>query len=299
MLDNFRTVHFEGDTRIHARVGGDGPPLLLLHGFPQNLSMWAHVAPVLARAYTVVCADLRGYGDSGKPPASADLRNYSFRRMAQDQVELMQHLGFERFHVVGHDRGARTTYRMALDHPERLLSMAVLDIVPTDVMYDTVTPQTALAYWHWFFLPQPAPYPEELIAANPDFFFEGCMAGIGVTGLAGFDAAQMDAYRRHWRQRETIDAICADYRAAAHVDAALDRADAGREVDCPALVVWGSKGVVGRHFDVPGVWGERLSDMRCAQLPGGHFFVDQFPRETAGILRDFLGNLPRPARQNP
>ncbi|MES2940566.1 MAG: alpha/beta hydrolase [Pseudomonadota bacterium] len=288
MLDNFKTVYFQGDTLIHARVGGEGPPLLLLHGFPQNLWMWSQVAPLLAKHYTVVCADLRGYGDSGKPPASADLMNYSFRAMAQDQVDLMRHLGWDRFDVVGHDRGARTTYRMALDHPERVRSMAVLDIVPTDVMFGRVDAKLARAYWHWYFLQQPAPYPEEIIAANPDHFYEGCLIGWGATGLDGFDSRQLAEYRRTWRQRDAIFGSCADYRAAASVDVELDAADSTRQLQCPALVFWGSQGLMARLFDIRATWAPRLADMACAELPGGHFFIDQFPDRTAAILLDFL-----------
>jgi haloacetate dehalogenase len=293
VFDDFQTVYFQGDTLIHAKVGGSGPPLLMLHGFPQNLSMWSHVAPLLARHYTVVCADLRGYGDSGKPPASADLMNYSFRAMAQDQVDLMRHLGWDSFAVVGHDRGARTTYRMALDHPQRVRSLALLDIVPTDLMFGRVDAKLARAYWHWYFLQQPAPYPEDIIAANPDHFYEGCLVGWGTTGLDGFDARQLAEYRRTWRQRDAIFGSCADYRAAAFVDVELDTADSTHQLQCPALVLWGSQGLMARLFDIRAVWAPRLADMACAELPGGHFFIDQFPRETAQILLDFLRKAPR------
>lgn len=289
LFHGFREATLDVGITIHVRVGGDGPPVLLLHGFPQNMAMWARVAPLLARRYTVVCADLRGYGDSGKPPPAPDASNYSFRAFAQDQVAAMRRLGFERFHVVGHDRGARTAHRMALDHPDTVLSVALLDIVPTLAMFDGVDQRIARAYWHWYFLQQPAPYPEKVIAAHPDHFFEGCLAGWGATRLQDFDPEQLGEYRRTWRMRDCIFGMCADYRAAAHVDVELDRADAGRRVTCPTLVFWGSTGLMANLFDMHAVWAPRIARMQTASLPGGHFFVDQFPGETTAILEDFLG----------
>ncbi len=288
MFENFKPVRYAGETQIHAMVAGEGPPVLLLHGFPQTSAMWSEVAPLLASHFTVVCADLRGYGDSGKPLALPDSSNYSFRAMAHDQVGLMRHLGFDRFHVVGHDRGGRTAHRMALDHPAALRSVSVLDIVPTYVMFKEVDAQVARAYWHWYFLQQPCPFPETVIAADPDHFYEGCLVGWGATRLADFDRAQLAAYRRAWRDPDGIRGSCADYRAAATVDVQLDAADLHRQVDCPALVMWGSRGVMAQLFDMRKVWSSRFSRMSCADLPGGHFFVDQFPNETAGILRAFL-----------
>ena len=289
MFDDFRRQAVRTAITINTVVGGSGDPVLLLHGYPQNLSMWAQVAAALAADHTVVCADLRGYGDSDKPPQDADLANYSFRQMAQDQVDVMRSLGFERFHVVGHDRGARTAHRMALDHPEAVRSVALLDIVPTFDMFDRVDALTAKAYWHWYFLQQAAPYLEEVIAANPDHFFEGCLSGWGAMDISEFDSEQLAEYRRTWRQRESIFGGCADYRAAADVDLRLDEADLGRTVDCPALVFWGQHGIA-RLFDVEALWAPRLSRMRTATLPSGHFFVDQFPDETAEILRGFLAS---------
>jgi haloacetate dehalogenase len=290
LFETFDRKTLNSEVAINTVIGGSGDPVLLLHGFPQNMAVWAHVAPVLARGHTVVCTDLRGYGDSDKPPQDEDLANYSFRRMAQDQVDVMRVLGFERFHVVGHDRGARTAQRMALDHPDVVHSLALLDIVPTYDMFDRADAENARAYWHWYFLQQPAPYPEEIIAANPDHFYEGCLAGWGATRLADFDPEQLAEYRRTWRTRESIFGGCADYRAAAHVDVRLDEADLQRKVDCPALVLWGEHGVIADLFDVAKLWSRRLSNMRTATLPGGHFFVDQFPDETADILSGFLAS---------
>jgi haloacetate dehalogenase len=291
MFESFKTVRFAGDTEIHAHVGGDGPPVLLLHGFPQTCAMWSAVAPILAKRFTIVAADLRGYGASGKPQASADLSNYSFRAMADDQVGLMRHLGFDRFHVVGHDRGGRTAHRMALDHPAALKSVAILDIVPTYVMFKDVNAEVARAYWHWYFLQQPYPYPEKIIAANPQHFYEGCLAGWGATGIGAFEPEQLAAYRAAWRDPDYIRGSCADYRAAAAVDFHLDEADLGRQVTCPALIFWGSSGIIAQLFDMQKVWSSRLSNMSCASLPGGHFFVDQFPSESANILERFLAGV--------
>jgi haloacetate dehalogenase len=273
---------------IHCTVGGSGPPVLLLHGFPQDRFMWGHVAPLLAANYAVVCADLRGYGASFKPVGAADHSNYSFRAMADDQVALMRSLGYHRFHLVGHDRGARTGHRLALDHPQSLLSLAMLDIVPTYVMFNEVNPAVARAYWHWYFLQQPAPFPESVIGAAPDIFYEGCLLGWGATELADFDAQQLERYRASWRDPAAIHGSCCDYRAAGTIDLALDRADLGRTVECPSLVLSGSKGLMHALFDMRAVWQPRLARLQSADLPGGHFFVDQFPRETAQVLRAFL-----------
>ncbi len=287
MFESFRRETVTGEIGINTVIGGQGDPVLLLHGYPQNLAMWARVAPLLAADHTVVCTDLRGYGDSDKPAQDEDLANYSFRRMAQDQVEVMRALGFERFHVIGHDRGARTAHRMALDHPGAVRSLAVLDIVPTYDMFDRVDAVTARAYWHWYFLQQPTPFPEDLIAADPDYFFEGCLAGWGAMRLSDFDPEQLDAYRRTWRLRESIFGGCADYRAAAAVDLQHDRADLDRTVDCPALVLWGERGIA-RLFDMEALWSARLTRMHTASVPSGHFFVDEMPDEITVILRNFL-----------
>ena len=277
-----------GDVQIHCRVGGHGPGLLLLHGYPQNLYLWARVALLLARDHTVVCADLRGYGASSKPTGAPDHANYSFRAMADDQLAVMRALGFERFHLVGHDRGGRTAHRLALDHPASVLSLAVLDIVPTYLMFDQVDRHLAQVYWHWYFLQQPAPYPERVIGADPDTFYEGCLFGWGAMGADAFDPEQLERYRQAWRDPAAIHGSCCDYRAAATVDFELDRADLGRQVQCPALVLSGASGLMNRMFDMGAVWAPRLADMRLATVPGGHFFIDQHPAETAEVLRDFL-----------
>ncbi len=269
-------------------IGGSGPPLLLLHGYPQCKALWARVAPQLAQDFTVVCADLRGYGDSGKPHCLPDKSNYSFRAMAADQIALMRALGFMRFQVAGHDRGARTAHRMALDHPETVQALAVMDIVPTYTMFMDSNRKIASAYWHWYFLSQPEPFPERLIAADPDYFYESCLVGWGGAKISDFDADMLAEYRRAWRDAGMIHGSCADYRAAATVDLKLDTADADRSIDVPTLVFYGAQGQMARLFDIPAEWRKRCSRVEEASLPGGHFFVDQFPDDVAFILKAFF-----------
>jgi haloacetate dehalogenase len=289
MFDGFarRSVAVEG-IEIACVVGGGGPPVLLLHGFPQNLAMWARVAPKLAERFTVVCADLRGYGDSGKPKCLPDRSNYAFRALANDQLGLMRRLGFEQFHLVGHDRGGRTGHRMALDHPDAVLSLTVMDIVPTYAMFMSINRSVANAYWHWYFLSQPEPFPERLIGNDPDFFYETCLTGWGATKLADFDAEMLAAYRRSWRDPAMIHGSCSDYRAAASIDLEHDAADMGARLRCPTLAFFGASGVMARLFDIPSEWRKRCAKLAEAALPGGHFFVDQFPLPTAEILLRFL-----------
>lgn len=290
MLAGFERERVElGDATINCAISGHGQPLLMLHGFPQNLAMWAKVAPALRERFTVVCADLRGYGDSGKPRALPDGSNYSFRVMAEDQVGLMSSLGFDSFHVVGHDRGGRTAHRMALDWPDAVRSLCVLDIAPTYSMFMETNRHVAGAYWHWYFLSQPEPFPERLIEADPDFFYETCLVGWGAARLEDFDRELLDDYRRCWRDPAMIHGSCSDYRAATTVDLEHDTADLGKLVRCPTLALWGSEGVIQEWFDIPAAWGERCADLRSEALPGGHFFVDQFPDQTAQVLFSFLG----------
>jgi haloacetate dehalogenase len=277
-----------GGVDVSYVVGGSGPPALMLHGFPQSKAMWAKVAPVLARTHTVVCADLRGYGDSGKPRCLPDRSNYSFRSMAADQVELMRQLGFQRFHMIGHDRGGRTGYRMALDHPQVVLTLTVMDIVPTYTMFMETDRKLAASYWHWYFLLQPEPFPERLIGHDPDFFYETCLVGWGATRLADFDAEMLAEYRRAWRNPAMIHGSCSDYRAAGSVDLEHDARDIERQVHCPTLVLYGATGQMAHLFDIPAQWRKRCADVTAASLNGGHFFVDQFPQQTAQILQEFL-----------
>ncbi len=275
--------------RIACTIGGSGPPVLLLHGFPQTRAMWAKVAPQLAESYAVVCSDLRGYGDSDKPQCLPDRSNYSFRTFAADQLGLMRQLGFERFHLIGHDRGGRTGHRLALDHPEALLSLALLDIVPTHLMFTRTNWALAQAYWHWYFLAQPEPLPERLIGADPDFFYESCLVGWGATPLSDFDPEMLAEYRRAWRHPGMIHGSCADYRAAFSQDFAHDDADIDKKVACPTLVLYGASGVMAQLFNIPEEWRKRCSRVMEASLEGGHFFVDHLPNEVSHLLLSFLG----------
>lgn len=265
-------------------TAGSGPPVLLLHGFPQTRAMWHAIAPALAQDFTIVTADLRGYGNSTKP---ARMQDMSFAAMARDQHALMTHLGHARFHLVGHDRGARTAHRLALDHTDAVISLCLMDIVPTHLLLDDLTQQVARAYYHWFFLAQPAPVPETLIGHDPDAYFETCLAGWG-GGMDGFDGAALAAYRTTWRDPDCIRAMCHDYRAAIDVDFALDAQDLGRTLDMPSLVLFGADGIMGQAYDVGATWADRLSNMQARALPGGHFFPDTHADETTKALSVFL-----------
>jgi haloacetate dehalogenase len=287
MFEGFEAhrIAVEG-AEIFCRTAGEGPPVLLLHGFPQTHAMWARIAPdLVARGYRVVCADLRGYGASSKPQVVADC---SFRAMAADQVALMRALGAPRFHLVGHDRGGRTAHRLALDHPEAVASVTLMDIVPTLTLLDDLRTEVARSYFHWFFLAQPEPFPERLIGADPDFFFEACLVGWGGSRIADFDAAQLAAYRAAWRDPEAIRGACNDYRAALGVDRADDRADGARRIVAPALVLYGAEGAMARLYDLPATWVPKCTTLSVQTLPGGHYFPDLHPRATADAISAFL-----------
>jgi len=248
---------------------------------------------MLEGRYTVVCADLRGYGDSAKPKCMADRSNYSFRAFAADQIGLMRQLGFARFHLIGHDRGGRTAHRMALDHPGAIRSLTVMDIVPTYAMFMQADRKLASAYWHWYFLAQPEPFPERLIGADPDYFYETCLTGWGAAKIREFDAEMLAEYRRAWRTPEMIHGSCSDYRAAGTVDLEHDKADLDHKVGCPTLVFYGAAGAMARLFDIPAEWRKRCTNVIEASLPGGHFFVDQFGHDTARVLSAFLDRQER------
>jgi haloacetate dehalogenase len=283
-FDSFR-IETEGAT-IHGVMGGRGPPLLLLHGYPQTHAEWHRVAPALAQRFTVVATDLRGYGDSSKPSDGDNHEGYSKRSTAQDQVFVMKKLGFTRFSVVGHDRGGRVAHRMALDHPEAIIRLAVLDIVPTYKLYSSVTKEFASVYYHWFFLIQPAPLPETLIGSNADFYLRnGVFRGLVPTVIS--DELYAD-YLRCYQDPATLHAMCEDYRAAATIDLEHDKADLGTQVRCPLLAIWGSKGAMDPLYDVLGTWRERASDVRGTSLPGGHWLPEQLPNELTTELLAFL-----------
>lgn len=263
---------------LHARIGGAGPPLLLLHGHPQTHVMWHRVAPALATRFTVVAADLRGYGDSQRVPADAGHAAYGKRTMALDMVGLMRGLGFERFAVCAHDRGARVAHRLALDHPQAVSRLMLLDVAPTLAMYDGSHDTFARAYWHWYFLIQPAPLPERLIEADPRAYVREVM-GRRHAGLAAFDPAALAEYERCLSLPGSASALCEDYRAGAGIDLEHDRADreAGRRLTQPLAVLWGAQGVVGRCFDVPALWAAAAHDVDCRALPCGHYIAEEAP----------------------
>lgn len=275
-------------TEINLLVGGSGPALLLLHGYPQTHAMWHRIAARLAQHFTVVCADLRGYGDSGKPVSEPDHRTYSKRAMAQDQVEVMQALGFSRFAVAGHDRGGRVAHRMARDHPERVERLAVLDISPTAIMYGRADRAFATAYYHWFFLIQPYDLPERLIGADPQYYLRKKLGGWGTAGLGIFHAQALAEYERCFREPATIHATCEDYRAAATIDLEHDAADGQQKMRGPLLVLWGEKGVVHRLFDPIADWSSVAADVRGKALPAGHYLAEEVPDATCAELLAFL-----------
>lgn len=265
---------------IHGRIGGSGPPLLLLHGYPQTHS------PALAQRFTVVVADLRGYGDSSKPESAEDHGPYTKRAMARDMAELMTSLGFDSFMVAGHDRGGRVAHRLALDHATRVKKIAVLDIAPTREMYAGTNDTFARGYWHWFFLIQPAPFPENLIGADPDGYF--LRRRNAQPASNPFDPAALAEYLRCFRNPQTIHASCEDYRAAATTDIAHDNADGGKLVEAPLLVIWAKQGVMESCFDTLALWRQRARHVEGFALPGGHYLAEQLPKETAeGLMRFF------------
>ncbi len=268
--------------------GGDGPPLLLLHGYPQTHAMWHKCAPLLAEHFTVVAADLRGYGDSEKAASDPSHAAYSKRAMAQDQVEAMASLGYDSFFVAGHDRGARVGHRLALDHPDRVRRLAVLDIAPTHAVFANVDQTMATAYYHWFFLIQPFDLPERLIGGAPEYYLRRKLGHWGKDESA-FTPEALAEYVRCFSDPATIHATCEDYRAAASIDLEHDEADMATKVACPLLALWGGKGFVAKGYDVLAVWRERASDVRGEAIDCGHFLPEEKPDETSAALMRFFG----------
>ena len=288
LFPGFEPRWFEvGETVISGVVGGSGPPLLLLHGYPQTHVMWHRMAARLASRFTVVATDLRGYGKSSKPEGPPDHSAYSKRAMAEDQVRVMASLGFERFSVVGHDRGGRVAHRMVLDHESAIDRWAVLDIVPTRTMYQRTDRTFAEAYYHWFFLIQPAPLPERLIAADPTFFLNYHL-GMRHGGLEGFDREALEQYRVAFRDPATVHATCEDYRAAASIDLEHDEADLFKKIRAPLLVLWGRHGIIERCFRPLEDWSERVHSVSGRALDCGHYIAEEAPAEAAAELIRFL-----------
>ncbi|GAA4327426.1 alpha/beta hydrolase [Pigmentiphaga soli] len=279
MFEGFSDVSATVDgIKIHALMAGTGPALLLLHGHPQTHAIWHKVAPTLARQFTVVVADLRGYGDSGKPPGEPDHANYAKRRMALDQVRLMQALGLPTFAVIGHDRGGRVAARMALDHPDVVSRLVTLDVAPTLAMYQQTSFEFARAYWHWFFLVRPAPFPETLIRADPDLYLKQTM-GARSAGLKPFAPEAYAAYLRCLSDPATAHGICEDYRASVSIDLEHDQADlaAGKQIQCPFLALWGRDGVIERCFDPLAEWRRWNPRVKGMALPCGHYIPEEAP----------------------
>jgi haloacetate dehalogenase len=277
----FQTRHIPtSGATIHVRTAGSGPPLLLLHGFPQTNVIWHKIAPELARRFTVVAPDLRGYGFSSKPPDGENHRGYSKRVMATDQVEVMRALGFKRFAVVGHDRGGRVAWRLATEQPEHVTRAVILDIVPKP--YASVTREFATAYFHWFFLIQPAPFPEQLIEAAPDAFLRRFLSRPGITPEAFAE------YLRALREPGTAHGMCEDYRAGATIDEEHEAETRERRVTCPLLVLWGERSIVGTSYDPLGLWREVATDVRGRALPGGHNLPEELPEHVLSAVREFI-----------
>ena len=291
MLENFTRAEIRtSGARIVTVHGGKGPPLLLMHGNPFNHLSWHKFAPRLAQEFTVVATDLRGYGDSEKPPGGPDHSGYSFRAMAQDQVEVMSALGFSRFYAAGHDRGARVLHRMCLDHPEKVARAAILDIIPQHHLYNNISLGWATFSWHWFFNIQPADMPEKMMGADPDWFIEKKLAKTR-QGLSFFGKEALAEYKRCFRNPETIHAICEDYRATVTVDLPMDETDfkARRKISCPLLLLWGATGGVGRNHESMKVWPDYAADIRGGKaLPCGHYLSEEAPEETYAELRAFF-----------
>jgi len=280
---------------VFARVGGDGPPLLLLHGYPQTHLMWRAAAPLLAERFTVVAADMPGYGASFRPVPAPDHVPHAKRSVARDLVEAMASLGHERFAVAGHDRGGRVAYRMALDHPDRVTALATFDVVPTGDVWARADANLALLYWHWSFLAQPAPLPERMIAADPGAFFDLHVRALGVGRAPGrYPEVVLDAYRGLLEDAGTVEAICEDYRAGATVDREHDEADRGRRrIECPVLVMWSARGALPRLYgDVLEVWRPWAREVSGRGLDATHFLVEDEPEAVAYELIALLDRSP-------
>jgi haloacetate dehalogenase len=280
-------------TTINAVYGGKGSPLLLLHGIPETHILWRKVAPLLEQDYFLVIPDLRGYGDSGKPPGGDDHFGYSKRAMAQDMVEVMKHLGFQKFAVVGHDRGGRASHRMALDYPEVVTKLVILDIVPTYTLYQNITKEFATIFYHWFLLVQPPPFPETLVANSAEYFLKSTLLWLGGHPITDpipdwLGAEAFREYLRCFRNPDSIHAICEDYRAAASIDLEHDKVDLNKKIECPLLVLWSEKGPFHRMYDVLQTWKDRAKDALGKPLPTGHFLPEQVPQELTRELKSFL-----------
>lgn len=289
-IPGFRLLDVElgNGIRLRAAVGGQGEPLLMLHGHPQNHVTWRKIAPTLAQRFTVIMPDIRGYGDSSKPPSDPEHRTYSKREMAKDIVLLMARLGFnDGFAFIGHDRGARVGHRLALDYPQQVKRSVFIDIAPTATMYERTDKAFATRYFWWFFLIQPAPLPEKLIASDPTFFLQKHISGQLKTPGAT-EPEVFAEYLRCYQNPETLHAVCEEYRAAATIDLADDEADKHLRIGSPLLALWGAKGTVGQLYDVISTWQEKALNVSGVPMPCGHSPQEECPEEMLRVIMPFL-----------
>ncbi|MER0238334.1 alpha/beta hydrolase [Fulvimarina sp. MAC8] len=294
MFENFQTSMIEGEgAEIFVRMAGEGPPLLLLHGYPQTGAMWHELAPRLAEQFSVVVPDLRGYGRSSAPANDPDNAAYSKRMMGRDMLAVMRALGHERFMIAGHDRGGRVAYRMALDHPGAVTKLSVLDIVPVAEVWERMDAAAALKTYHWPFFAQPHPMPETLIGADPVYFLDHTIASwTKAKDLSAFSEAAMEAYRESFCRPAYVEASCNDYRAGATIDWRLDREDreAGRKIVCPTQALWGAAGIPASGADLVEIWRVWCEDVEGEPIDAGHFIVEEAPEETFAALSRFFSN---------
>ena len=290
MLENFKKVEIVTScAKINVKIAGDGPPILFLHGYPQTHIMWHKVAPDLSKYFTVVLTDLRGYGDSSKPKSDPKHATYSKREMALDQVQVMENLGFNSFSVVGHDRGARVTHRMLIDHKSLIQKAVVMDIVPTLTMYEETDRDFAYNYYHWFFLTQPFDLPEKLLGSDPKYYLQKKIKSWGKNNTFVTEKAFKE-YLRCFSNPKTIHASCEDYRASNSIDLEHDREDYGTKIENPLLVLWGADAFVGTHYNVVKEWEKYAKNIQGMSVPGGHYIPEEAPKETTKILNSFLND---------
>ncbi len=292
LFEGFESRIVPGDgCDIHLMIGGSGPPLVLLHGYPQNCATWHRIAPALAQSFTVIIPDLRGYGQSGVPVAGADSAAYSKRAMGRDVLAIMDQLGFARFRLVGHDRGARVAYRLAFDHPDRIEKLGIIEVIPTAEMWQRFDAAMGMSAYHWAFLAQPSPLPETLIAADPQFYIDWTLRSwTRDKSLDVFDTAALDLYRKAFSQADRVAAMCADYRAGATIDRALDEDDraAGRKIAVPLHFVWSNRGFPARSGDPLGTWREWAETVTGQAIEAGHFAMEENPDAVLAALMPFL-----------
>ena len=290
MFDDFKSAKLKSNKiNIHYKIGGKGYPILMLHGYPQTHIMWRKVAPILSKDYTVVCSDLRGYGDSDKPSSDVIHRNYSKREMAKDQAELMELLGFKKYIVVGHDRGARVAHRMGLDYKDKIDKIVLMDIVPTNHVFETADMTLATRYYHWFFLIQKSPFPEKLIEKDPEFYLRSKLFMWGLNEQYMSEDV-ITEYLRCFSNPDTIRASCEDYRAGATIDMEDHNNDYDKKIECPLLILWGKKGTVEELYDPIEVWKKWGKNVHGFSLDCGHFIPEERPEETVDYIKKFLRN---------